>query len=109
MLSFCRLTFPTRWLAMNTANIPAIDDFLDRICAEYLEMPGLRVTPHQAQRLWGLDDLTCRDALDCLVDVKFLMLTAAGQYARLTEGPVKKPNLQMARALRDRRQQQRAG
>lgn len=95
---------------MNNANIPAIDNFLDRICAEYLEMPGLRVTYDQAQRLWGLDASTCREALDCLVDVRFLTLTTAGQYARLTEGPVKKPNLQMAQAvLRDKQRLRRAG
>jgi hypothetical protein len=95
---------------MNNANFPVIDDLLDRICAEYIEMPGLRVTHHQAQRLWGLDASTCREALDCLIDAKFLTLTSTGQYARLTEGPVRTPNLRMARAaLRERRRQQPAG
>ena len=104
------LEFLTRWLDMNNANFPAIDDLLRRICAEYSEMPGLRVTHDQAQRLWGLDASTCRQALECLVDVKFLTLTPSGQYARLTEGPVRKPNLQMAAAvLRDKQRQQRAG
>lgn len=101
----------TGWLTMTNANFPAIDDdLLQRIRAEYLEMPGLRVTHHQAQRLWGLDASTCREALDCLVDVKFLTLTPAGQYARLTEGPERKANLQMARAVRrDTQRQSRAG
>lgn len=95
---------------MNDANFPAVDDLLHRICAEYAEMPGLRVTHEQAQRLWGLDAATCRQVLDCLVDVKFLTLTPSGQYTRLTEGPVRKPNLQMASAvLRDRQRRQRAG
>jgi hypothetical protein len=33
----------------------AISDALRRVKGEYLEMPGLRLTPAQAQRLWGLD------------------------------------------------------
>ena len=28
------------------------DSILRRICGEYLEMPGLRLTQPQAQRLW---------------------------------------------------------
>jgi hypothetical protein len=100
----------TGWLTMNNANFPATDDLLHRICAEYAEMPGLRVTQNQAQRLWGLDASTCRHALDCLVDVKFLTVTPSGHYARLSEGPVRKTSLQKAGAiLRDRQLPQRAG
>ena len=94
---------------MDIANSPKIDDLLHRICAEYAEMPGLRVTHDQAQRLWRLGATTCREALECLVDVRFLTLTSAGHYARLTEGPIRTPNLQMAVAvLRDKRRQRRA-
>jgi hypothetical protein len=95
---------------MDSANFPALDDLLYRICAEYNEMPGLRVTHAQAQRLWGLDASTCRQALESLVDVKFLTLTSSGLYARLTEGADRKPNLQMAKAvLQEKQRQQRAG
>jgi hypothetical protein len=66
-------------------SIPA--ELLNRIRAEYLEMPGLRVTPHQAQRLWGLDEQTCHDALTELVAAGFLMKTPTGQYSRRTTGP----------------------
>ena len=83
---------------MTTANTSSIDDLLRRICSEYSEMPGLRVTAHQAQRLWGLDSSTCRDALECLIGVGFLTLTSSGHYARLTDGPPKALNLRMARA-----------
>jgi hypothetical protein len=83
---------------IRTANPSSIDDLLRRICAEYTEMPGLRVTTEQAQRLWGLDASTCHEALQCLVDVQFLTVTASGQYARLTEGPPAGLNLRMARA-----------
>ena len=40
---------------------------LQRIRAEYLEMPGLNLTAAQAQRLWGLDGATCDMVLAALV------------------------------------------
>jgi hypothetical protein len=60
-------------------------DMLRRIQSEFLEMPGLRLTCAQAQRLWALDGETCRELLDHLVDTKFLAKPARGMYARLTE------------------------
>jgi len=48
------------------------DQMLRRIRCEYLEMPGLCLTLKQAQRLWGLDEPTCREAMQLLVDTKFL-------------------------------------
>ena len=54
---------------------------LVRIRAEYLEMPGLKLTMPQARRLWGLDDVTCDTALAALVNAKFL--------SRTSEGPVR--------------------
>ena len=74
------------------------DDVCRRIRGEYTEMPGLRVTQPQAQRLWGLDEATCRLALDSLVGAGFLRRTDAGQYVRLTEGPASTPRLHMAKA-----------
>jgi hypothetical protein len=35
------------------------DQILRRIRAEFLEMPGMRLTFSQAKRLWGLDEQTC--------------------------------------------------
>jgi hypothetical protein len=78
------------------------DPILQRICGEFREMPGLRLTRKQAQRLWGLDEPTCTAALDLLVAAKFLFRTDDGAYARLTEGPVALPRLQMAKAPLDR-------
>jgi hypothetical protein len=63
----------------------AITALLQRVCSEYLEMPGLQLTPRQAERLWGLDETTCHRVLDILVDVKFLCETAHGSYARSTD------------------------
>ena len=96
------------WLTMTTANASSIDDLLRRICSEYSEMPGLRVTAHQAQRLWGLDASTCHDALECLIDIGFLTLTSSGQYARLTDGPPRALNLRMARAALEKHAASRA-
>lgn len=55
---------------------------LTRIRGEFLEMPGLRLTLQQAQRLWGLDRNTCVCLLDTLIDSGFLVYGADQQYAR---------------------------
>jgi hypothetical protein len=57
-----------------------------RIRAEYIEMPGMRLTFQQVQRLCGIEPSLCKIALDSLVAAKFLEVTGAGAYARLTEG-----------------------
>ena len=59
---------------------------LTRIRGEYLEMPGLRLTLAQAQRLCGVEPILCRRVLDALVETKFLCVTTSGHYARLTTG-----------------------
>ena len=58
-----------------------------RICGEFLEMPGLRLTCAQAQRLFGLNEETCRRVLDALVADTFLARSASGMYVRLSSGP----------------------
>lgn len=62
-----------------------IDDVLQRIQGEFVEMPGLRLTAAQAQRLWGLDREVCNAMLAALVDAKFLSQTRDGAFVR-TEG-----------------------
>lgn len=59
---------------------------LKRIRAEFLEMPGLRLTLEQAQRLCGIERGLCKMVLDTLVADKFLCVKSDGAYARLTEG-----------------------
>ena len=56
-----------------------------RIQGEFLEMPGLRLTFDQAQRLWGLDVATCTRVLETLVARGFLSRDAEGRYARPTD------------------------
>lgn len=57
-------------------------EWLCRIRAEYLEVPGLSLTRRQAKRLWRLDDLVCDCVLQALVDSRFLRRTPTGSYVR---------------------------
>jgi len=59
---------------------------LHRIKAEYMEMPGLRLTAAQAGRLWGLDSAACRELLERLITERFLQQRIDGTYARVTDG-----------------------
>jgi hypothetical protein len=62
---------------------PHVDEaLLRRIRGEYDEMPGLSLTPAQAERLWQLDRETCRAALNRLVQRRVLSLTARGRYVK---------------------------
>jgi len=61
----------------------ATDDVLRRVQAEFLEMPGLRLTKPQAQRLWGLDAVSCDATLNVLLDAKFLFRTRDGAFMRV--------------------------
>jgi len=47
-----------------------------------MEMPGLRLTVTQAQRLWGLDRTACETVLGALVDVEFLIRNRDGAFVR---------------------------
>lgn len=53
-----------------------------RVRGEFLEMPGLRLTPKQAQRLWRLDPKACDAVLGALVDARFLARTRDGAFVR---------------------------
>ena len=57
-------------------------EVLRRVKGEYLEMPGLRLTIAQAQRLWGLDRTVCDALLGALVEAKFLLRTRDGAFVR---------------------------
>jgi len=59
---------------------------MTRIRAAYLEMPGLRLTFAQTQRLCGVEETLCQMALDALVDAQFLYLRPNRLYARVTDG-----------------------
>jgi hypothetical protein len=64
---------------------PAVSTLLPRIRSEFLEMPGLCVTPEQAARLWALDRTTSERILGELVSAGFLSRGRSGAYARASE------------------------
>ncbi len=53
---------------------------LEIVRGEFLEMPGLRLTKKQAQRLWALDSDTCEALLGALEATQFLRQTRDGEY-----------------------------
>jgi hypothetical protein len=69
----------------------SVQEVLDRLRAEYLEMPGLRLKPEQVQRLCGIERTMCQLALDSLLESKFLCVKSDGHYARLTDGTIHDP------------------
>lgn len=60
----------------------ASEDLHSRVRGEYDEMPGLRLTPAQAARLWDLDRTLTDALLTALVESGFLVRGPGGQYRR---------------------------
>jgi hypothetical protein len=57
-------------------------DLLQQVRAEYLEMSNLRLTPSQAQRMFGLEPLMCSAVLEALLHEHFLTRTSAGLFVQ---------------------------
>jgi hypothetical protein len=55
---------------------------VDRVRGEFNEMPGLRLTPAQACRLWGIDQASCETVIDALVGMAFLRRAPGGAIVR---------------------------
>lgn len=84
------------------------DALVQRVCGEFLEMPGLRLTWQQARRLWGLDESSCREILDFLVDAQFLARPErGGACSRLTDGSVQPPRVRAGEAAHQPRRSER--
>ncbi len=62
-----------------------VHDGLNRIRAEYQEMPGMRLTCEQVARLCGLDRTASRDVLEALVTAGYLHRSDDGRYGRPAE------------------------
>ena len=62
------------------------DTILKRIHGEYIEMPGLRLTMAQAQRLCDVEPTLCQRVLGTLVETGFLCVDKNGTYARAADG-----------------------
>jgi hypothetical protein len=57
-------------------------DAVQRIRAEYLEMPGLKLTRHQAARLWAIEESLCDAVFATLVHDRFLICTRSAAFVR---------------------------
>jgi|KBSSwiStaDraftv2_1062776.scaffolds.fasta_scaffold784638_1 hypothetical protein len=62
-----------------------LENVVRRVRGEFREMPGLRLTPAQAMRLWGLEREMCARVIEGLVDTAFLRWTRGGTIALADE------------------------
>ena len=86
---------------MNSNPDPYDESTLRRVCSEFMEMPGLRLTSRQAQRLWGLDSQVCEHLLAHLVEAGFLARREDDVYVRVTDGSADFPRSRMTRTTID--------
>jgi hypothetical protein len=63
-----------------------ITTWLNRIRAEYREMPGMSLTQAQMQRLWGFEPYICEALVDSLVAAQILRRTSSGHYVAAGDG-----------------------
>ena len=64
---------------------PSTEPFMEalrRAKAEFLEMPGLKLTAAQAARLWSVDSALCGRVLTALVESRFLAETPNASFVR---------------------------
>jgi hypothetical protein len=76
-----------------TPNSPGYQCAFERIRAEYLEMPGMRLKPEQVRRLSGVDGSICSLVLEDLTRARFLRLNADGTYARSADDEQRRSRL----------------
>lgn len=69
----------------------AYEEAFERIRAEFLEMPGMRLTARQLERLSGVDQAVCRSVLDDLTRAGFLSRRTDGSYGKSTGDSVSQP------------------
>jgi hypothetical protein len=73
-----------------------IDEVVGRLRTEFLEMPGLRLTGAQVERLCGIEHTLCQRVLEALVEEAFLSAAADGNYARTTSEDRARPRVARA-------------
>ena len=73
-------------LTLGEDDARVMEHLVHRVRAEFLEMPGLRLTVPQAQRFWGLEEEWCAAILSHLVEARFLRRTDDGLFARHDAG-----------------------
>jgi hypothetical protein len=65
-----------------------VSEWLQRIRADYQEMPGLSLDRVQMLKMWGLDPFLCDALVDALVAARVLRRTAGGAYLAYGDGTV---------------------
>jgi hypothetical protein len=60
---------------------------IERVRAEFLEMPCLSLTQDQVRRFCGIEDVLVQHVLNALVETRFLYVNARGCYVRVTDVP----------------------
>ena len=73
----------------------SLHTLIDRIRAEFTDLPGLKLTSAQACRLWQVDERECRAALATLIMEGFLSQTPSGVFVALP-----RPQGKSAKAVR---------
>jgi hypothetical protein len=71
--------------ASNTTSPRPYQQAFMRIHAEFAEMPGMRLSLAQVQRLAGIEGSVCQSVLVDLVRSGFLAVSADGSYVRASE------------------------
>jgi hypothetical protein len=66
--------------------VRTLDTVIERLRAEFMEMPGLRLTGKPVQRLCGVEPSVCDVVLAALVDERFLCAKSDGIYVRVSDG-----------------------
>ena len=56
---------------------------LRRARSDFLEIPGLQLTPAQGARLWAFELELCREVFEALVATRFLIRTSGSMFARM--------------------------
>jgi hypothetical protein len=81
--------FDRSWKTRSPHRLPDLlwQAAVNRIRAEFEEMPCLRVTLSDARRLFGLPDPAAAWVLRCLAQEGFLVRTARGEYTRRAARP----------------------
>ena len=69
----------------------SVEDAIELMQLEYAELPGLKLTAWQAQRLWNLPDDVCQRALSALIEARVLARTVDGGYVRRPYSPGMRP------------------
>jgi hypothetical protein len=70
-------------LATPTLMTPVTHALVQRVRSEFEEVPGLRLTLHEAARFWQIEPEICVFVLRTLCETGFLSIARDGRYRRV--------------------------